>query len=71
MPVNVPNLQGTYTVGQDGHGTIYFRERHGLAYLCVSIDACRNRDSLPGVTGGWLNSIRLERAVRGGWKCRA
>ncbi len=39
MPVNVPNLQGTYTVGQDGRGTITFTNVTGSPIYAFSIDA--------------------------------
>jgi Putative Ig domain len=38
-PVNVPNLQGTYTVGQDGRGTITFTNVTGSPIYAFSIDA--------------------------------
>jgi hypothetical protein len=38
-PVNVPNLQGTYTVGQDGRGTITFTNVTGSPVYAFSIDA--------------------------------
>jgi Putative Ig domain len=38
-PVNVPNLQGTYTVGQDGRGAITFTNVTGSPVYAFSIDA--------------------------------
>jgi hypothetical protein len=38
-PVNYPNLQGTYTVGQDGRGAITFTNVTGSPIYAFSIDA--------------------------------
>ncbi|MGC2738764.1 MAG: putative Ig domain-containing protein [Candidatus Acidiferrales bacterium] len=49
-PVNVPNLQGTYTVGQDGRGTITFTNVTGSPIYAFSIDAS-GTGNIPGSHG--------------------
>jgi putative Ig domain-containing protein len=50
MPVNYPNLQGTYTVGQDGRGAITFTNVTGSPVYAFSIDAS-GTGNIPGSHG--------------------
>ncbi|MGA8676350.1 MAG: putative Ig domain-containing protein [Candidatus Acidiferrales bacterium] len=49
-PVNYPNLQGTYTVGQDGRGAITFTNVTGSPIYAFSVDASGTGNT-PGTHG--------------------
>lgn len=49
-PVNYPNLQGTYTLGQDGRGTISFTNVTGSPVYAFSINAS-GTGNIPGTHG--------------------